>query len=127
MNRCVSPANPFSCGDGSCSTSASDCKTCSYFCRSIEQCVASRADCDMMDEASYYDLRKNMEQTCPRGAPYRCVTDGRCVQNASMCNNLQTESKAFTLDSTFTGPLIKASCPTSSPIKCIDGTCVNSY
>ena len=37
------------------------------------------------------------------------------------------ESSAFIYNLTFTGTLVDARCPFSSPIRCIDGSCVDSY
>jgi len=78
MNACVNSITPFACGDGSCVATPGQCKTC-HFCAALGQCVASKSDCLAMDKTEYLDLRRLMMQTCPRGAPYRCVTNGKCV------------------------------------------------
>ena len=49
MGKCLSPTLPYSCGDGSCVASLDACATCTYFCKTVERCMSSKADCDALD------------------------------------------------------------------------------
>jgi len=82
----------------------------------------------MFKAASEATRIRQYSQTCPTGNPYRCITSGKCVQSAFRC--MLTESLAFTSSfygQSFSGNFLDAHCSSSTPVRCIDGTCVESY
>ena len=126
-NDCVSAATPYTCGNGQCVATETECSTCSFFCETQDKCVASEADCTQLQTSESEDLNLQLLHMCPSGSPYRCVVDGRCVQTDLLCNTIRSESSAAIYNLTYTGPLIDVTCPFSSPIRCFNGTCAPTY
>lgn len=108
---------PYGCSDGSCVADPSLCNSCPYFCAVLGRCVGSKYDCDVYKDNTNLS---ELEYTCPPGAPHLCILNGRCEQSASLCphqNTVRTEK----------GLLFDDNCPSDSPIRCINGDCVQKY
>jgi fibro-slime domain-containing protein len=106
----ISPCStitPERCDDGSCRAIGS--------CPAVNTCPAGSSRCTNGLCAPINQPCMDDKTGCPANRNVRCENSGACVQFLSECS-----------DSSLTNPPPKNGCPSTSPVKCQDGSCAAS-